>query len=57
MPRGESWSKAQLVLSNGDGDDLPTVNKPLPHPSAGGKSSHPKCAKQINPSKAENSNK
>ena len=47
--------KAQFVLSNGDGDGLPTVNKPLRNPSARGQSSHPKCAKQINPFKAKSS--
>jgi len=50
-------SKAQLVLSNGDGDGVPAVNKPLPNPNAGGQSSYPKRAKQINPSKAKRSNK
>jgi len=35
-PRGDSQSKAQLVLSNGGGDDLLTVNKPLQNPSARG---------------------
>jgi len=47
----------QTAISNGDGDGVRVVNKPLPNPNAGGQSSHPKCAKQINPSKAKSSNK
>jgi len=56
-PRGESYPTAQLISSNGDGDSVPAVNKPLPNPNAGGQSSRPKCAKQINLSKAKSSNK
>ena len=52
-PRGESSSKAQLVLSSADGDAVPAVNKPLSNPNAGGQSSRPKCAKQINTSKTK----
>jgi len=56
-PSWESQSKAQLVLSNGDGDGVPAVNKPLPNPNASGQSSHPKSAKQKNPFKAKSSSK